>query len=291
MNNVDRWSAISYPLRNLFNGEYPYLAKTHLGGYASPFPIWMVLHIPFYILGNVGLSEIFSTIIFIYSVKILGGNRAGIYATLLLIMSVNIWYEVSVRSDLISNFLLLSAFINILIAKDINFSNQPVLLAVIAGLWMSTRLTCIYPLFILFFPSWINLSFVKKIITPLIALSVFSLTFLPLVIWDSSPLLFSQYSPFVLQSRFGHIEDGIIIMIITAATAYYLNKFYSKYHLICLSGISVCSLALISFCHNMWIENSWTEIFNSRYDITYFNAALPFVITYASLYHHTRLSR
>lgn len=61
-NKVDRWSALAYPIQNLFNGQFPYSAKTHLGGNASPFPIWLVFHIPFYLLQNVGLSEIFTCI-------------------------------------------------------------------------------------------------------------------------------------------------------------------------------------------------------------------------------------
>ena len=60
---VDRWSAIHNFLQNLFQGIYPYAAKTHLGGYGSPFPVWQFFHIPFYLLSNVGLGMVFSVII------------------------------------------------------------------------------------------------------------------------------------------------------------------------------------------------------------------------------------
>lgn len=53
---VDRWSAIHNFINYLVHGRYPYMAPTHLGGYGSPFPVWQVLHIPFYYLNNVGLS-------------------------------------------------------------------------------------------------------------------------------------------------------------------------------------------------------------------------------------------
>lgn len=85
---VDRWSAIANPLTALFNGEYPYLAKTHLDGYASPFPVWMVFHIPFWALGNVGLSSIVAAIIFLFSIKSLGGYGAALKATVLLAVSI-----------------------------------------------------------------------------------------------------------------------------------------------------------------------------------------------------------
>lgn len=84
-NKVDRWSALAYPIQNLFNGQFPYSAKTHLGGNASPFPIWLVFHIPFYLLQNVGLSEIFTCMIFIYSIKLLSGYKAAIKATLFIV--------------------------------------------------------------------------------------------------------------------------------------------------------------------------------------------------------------
>lgn len=36
LNKVDRWSAIANPITYLLHGEFPYMAKTHLGGNASP---------------------------------------------------------------------------------------------------------------------------------------------------------------------------------------------------------------------------------------------------------------
>ena len=68
---VDRWSAIHNFLTCLLAGEYPYAAQTHLGGYGSPFPVWQLFHLPFYLLGNVGLSLIVAVIIFAYSVWLL----------------------------------------------------------------------------------------------------------------------------------------------------------------------------------------------------------------------------
>lgn len=106
-NQVDRWSAIANPLTAMFSGQFPYSAQTHLGGYASPFPVWMVFHIPFWALGNVGLSEIFTALLFVISVKAAYGSQAGIKATVLLALSLNLWYETAVRSDLISNFFFL----------------------------------------------------------------------------------------------------------------------------------------------------------------------------------------
>ena len=39
--NVDRWSALHYPISYLLDGQYPYSAPTHLGGRASAFPVYI----------------------------------------------------------------------------------------------------------------------------------------------------------------------------------------------------------------------------------------------------------
>ena len=279
-NRVDRWSAIAYPIDYLFKGEFPYMAKTHLDGNASPFPVWMILHIPFWLLGNVGLSEIFTAFLFLYSVRLVNGYNSGIKATVLLGLCINMWYETSVRSDLISNFLLLGAFINCLLYKKITFKTHPFLLSAIAGLWLSTRISTAFPLFIMFFPYWLQIDIKKKIISILLVLFVFGLTFLPLIIWDYQYLFGAENNPFSLQSRQGHTSDSIIFVIVAILMAIKWNGNINR--LMFFSAIILCLVPMIAYGHSMYIYNNWTDIFNSIYDITYLDAALPFCITLLS---------
>ena len=280
-NKVDRWSALAYPIQNLFNGQFPYSAKTHLGGNASPFPIWLVFHIPFYLLQNVGLSEIFTCMIFIYSIKLLSGYKAAIKATLLLFLSINLWYEVAVRSDLISNFFLLAAFINILQVYQINFKQHPWILSVCVGLWLSTRLSVAFPLFILFFPYYIKLKVKKQILIPLLIVGVFAMTFLPLILWDAKELFGAENNPFSLQFRQGSpiatifLVTTVLTMSLTWKGNYQLQVLYSV--------IILLLIPIISYGYSMYIYGNWTDIFNSNYDITYIDAAIPFTITILSL--------
>lgn len=276
-NLVDRWSAIANPLTALFNGEFPYLAETHLGGNASPFPVWMVFHIPFWALGNVGLSEIFTAILFILSVRRLLGCGAGIKATLLLGASINLWYETAVRSDLISNFLLLAAFVNLLLAKGVTFSTRPFLLSALAGLWLSTRLSTAFPLFIMFLPHWLKLPSAKKAATVLIVMAVFCATFAPLAVWDADSLFCAENNPFSLQSRQGRPADTVIMAV--AAVVMALGWKGDVRKAIFFSAVALILLPVTAYGHNMYIYSNWTEIFNSKYDITYLDATLPFLIT------------
>lgn len=276
-NQVDRWSAIANPLTAMFSGQFPYSAQTHLGGYASPFPVWMVFHIPFWALGNVGLSEIFTALLFVISVKAAYGSQAGIKATVLLALSLNLWYETAVRSDLISNFLLLASFINLLICKKITFSKYPLMLAAIAGLWLSTRISTAFPLFIMFFPFWLKLSAGRKVSTLLIAAAVLCLTFLPFSLWDWHELFYAENNPFSLQSRQGRPADSLLLL--TAAVIMALKWKGNNKMLMLFSAIMLILVPVLAYGHNMYVYGNWTDIFNSAYDITYLDASLPFCIT------------
>ena len=106
--NVDRWSAIHSVIHNLFDGIYPYSAQTHLGGYGSPFPVWQLFHIPFYLLGNIALAMLFSFLILVFTlVRYQKVKISAFFFILLLAISPAFWYEVAVRSDLFYNFLLI----------------------------------------------------------------------------------------------------------------------------------------------------------------------------------------
>ncbi len=276
-NNVDRWSAIANPIQYLFQGQFPYMAKTHLGGNASPFPVWLILHIPFYLLNNVGLSEIVTTLLFVCSVKALYGVKAALKSMVLLFLCINLWYEVAVRSDLISNFLLLATFIFFLQAHHITLKSRPYLLSVCIGLWLSTRLSVAFPLFILLFPEYTSLTCRKKIWIPIIIICAFVCTFLPLMIWDSHELFGAANNPFYLQSRQGNALTAILFVAIALLMAVTWKNNNNRWLLYAASMLLL--VPVISFCQRMYTYSNWTELFQSTYDITYIDAAIPFVVT------------
>ena len=274
--SVDRWSAIHNCLTALFDGRFPYDASTHLGGKASPFPVWMALHIPFWLLGNVGLSETVTTCLFLFSVRLLYGWRGMAMATVLMALSVNVWYEVAVRSDLISNFLLLAAFINVLHAKGWTFWRYPYLLSACAGLWLSTRLSTAFPLCVVFLPGWVSLPLRHKAGTALTAALVFCLTFLPLALWDADSLFHAEFNPFVLQTRQGMSGD-VPAMLALCCLLSLAHRARTDRMLFCCALTSL-SVPAINFLHRMCVRGDWADIFTSYYDITYFDAAVPFLI-------------
>ncbi len=279
-NAVDRWSAIENPIRYLLRGGFPYLAPTHLDGKASPFPMWQVFHIPFYFLGNVGLSEPFSIVCFLGSIWYLYDYKRAFVASMFTFFSIAILYEVSVRSDLITNFMLLSAFINFIHKRGITFGKRPFVLAFIAGLWLSTRLHTALPLFILFFPEWLKLTNTRKVLSPMIAAATLVITFLPFYLWNADALLFDSTSPFVLQTRQGGMLEMLITFgIVVLLVVLYIKggKRFADYNL--CAAMALIGLTAVAFVVKMAADNSFDQIFEGAYDITYFNAALPFIIT------------
>jgi len=274
---VDRWSAIHNFIYNLFNGVYPYSAHTHLGGYGSPFPIWQIFHIPFYLLGNVGLGMVFSVVLLSIFLKWFFGNyHQSFIFIILLIVSPAFWYEVAVRSDLIYNFILCFIAISIVYKNEYTIANQPLGLGLLCGLFLSTRLSIIIPFAILLLPNFFVAQFKHKIIFILSSIGIFIVTFLPFMFWNFKTLFFYKFNPFVLQTRQGSILEVFILIILILFFATHW-----KHNLkLCCSYISttIITFVTVTFVHRMINDSFANNLFSSSYDITYFNMALPFII-------------
>ena len=279
--NVDRWSAIHNFLSGMFCGHYPYGQQTHLGGYGSPFPVWQILHIPFYALGNVGMSIIIVTILFLWTLYRLYSPKVALVAGILLCISPAFWYEIAVRSDLITNIMLSALIAEWLVHKNVKLINNVIGLAILVGLTLSTRLIAVIPLCVLYGYEFLQLSWKKQSLFLLIILSTFTLTMLPFALWQGSTLLFFEYNPFVLQTR----QGSFLVLLIFACGAIGVTIWMHgrmNYRTI-ITGLLLTSLVVMSFVEKMWKENLWTELFSSTFDITYLSVALPFYILHLSL--------
>ncbi len=277
---VDRWSAIHNFLSCLLQGKYPYAAHTHLGGYGSPFPVWQLLHLPFYAIGNVGLGIFASIAVYLHSLYKWKGNSVMGSACILLACAPGLWYEVAVRSDLISNFLLVAALLQYLIHYKVELDRHIVLFAVGCGLAMSTRLSVFVPIFVFFYGSYLRLNWYKKLCFPLLVAVVFGLTFLPFLLW-SDQLWSFEYNPFVLQTSQIHTADVFIITIILIFALWVSQRSVRAYFF--STGVVQASIVMLVFIHNMLLRGDFTALFSSLYDITYFDMSLPFLITFISL--------
>lgn len=283
---VDRWSAIHNFLTYLFKGDYPYMAQTHLGGYGSPFPVWQIVHIPFYLLGNVELSIFAAFGIFIYAIRLYGGNSVAFRGMILLLLSPAFLYEIAVRSDLITNFLLVSAIVILLYSYRVKLDSHFRLIAIGCGLLMSTRFTAIIPLAIFYLVEWWKMGNLRKFFFPIIVILFFVITFLPFMFWNINDLLFFKYNPFVLQSRQIHSIDFLLFIPLFLYLAIEWTKIRDSknafLHLTTNIAIFLLSIVVVTFIHNMIVSGNF-NLFSSSFDITYFNMSLPFIITGLSI--------
>lgn len=274
---VDRWSALHFPIQNLLGGVYPYSANTHLGGSASPFPVWQVLHIPFYLIGNVGLSFFVVVAFFIWSCWKTLGKEKMLIISLLLCFSVAVWYEVAVRSDLITNMLLVAAIINLVI-YNINqpwVEKQQWWIACVVGLLASTRVIVLIPIMLMLLPYFIRLNWRSQIGTILLSVFVFMLTFVPLALWDWNEFFYSDNSPWALQTSQGNLLDFILYVPLGIFLAMNHKGIAFRYYR--NSALMLLAFVAVTFIHNMYVNENWS-LFSTTYDITYFTVSLPFCL-------------
>ncbi len=272
---VDRWSAIHNFLFNLTHGIYPYAAQTHLDGYGSPFPVWQLFHLPFYLMGNVGLSFIAGILLFVHSLSLHLKDKEEQIAFVFLACSPAFIYEVFVRSDLMTNFMVSMSILLYCIHYRLTIKKNPLLLGIIVGLMMSTRFSAIIPFCIYYFYDFFYAKLRQQIIFLSLVIFTFCITFLPFLFWDSQMLLFFEYNPFILQTRQGHPLDLLLLIPVGIALSFWQQKQHNRHFI--ASAVMLFLLVTVTFTHTMFINNSWTELFDSTFDITYFGMALPFL--------------
>ena len=274
---VDRWSALAFPIRNLLSGTYPYAAHTHLGGSASPFPVWQIFHIPFYLLGNVGLSLFVSLLLYVWSIHKRWHMPTAILAAILLTGSLAVWYEAAVRSDLIAN-MMLTAVLIIYLEKHMStewLNRHYLLLATCVAMLASTRIITIIPLGMLILPYALRMEKRKLITAALMTILIFAATLIPFAIWNWQEFAHYRHTPWILQTRQGYVSDLLIYIPAFLTLSLKARNTFPYY----LRNVSIMLFitVLTSFLHRMFISGNW-DIFDSAYDITYFSTALPFCI-------------
>lgn len=301
---VDRWSALHFPIRNLLHGEYPYAAQTHLGGYGSPFPVWQLLHIPFYLLGNVGLSLAAAMALLLtcaYRWAKCNVHRdfapnALVVTTVLMAASPALWYEAAVRSDLITNFLLTAAVLLWMCTQRLSVEwlhRHSWAVAFGVALLASTRLNVLVPLGIVLLPYFLHIGWKRQAGMVLTFAVVFAMTFVVVAAWDWEMFLHFPYNPWVLQTRQGNASDFLLLIPLGLASALQwtgqkpaMPMAEDLSHAFRNAAMMLVALVGVTFIHNMWVSGNW-DIFSSTYDITYLDAALPFCILGALCYSST----
>jgi len=293
---VDRWSALAFWSENLKNGRFPYGTPTHLGGYATPLPIWQLFHFPFYLMGDTAYGQwfclfIFFAALFHWRTKM---NVGGII--ILLALSPGFWWEIAVRSDLLCNMLLLFVFLTAQFYNPAFWNKHKILTAAITGLFLCTKMFVAIPLFLYFFPKFITFTGKEKAGFAITAIACFIVPFLPFLFGEAGILEHPEYNPLIMQMSQGNnlhnIQNNFWLFAVTKiilpgilllCASFMWNRMRDLYF---LSGLFLFVLVLLVGIR-IGMEDGWSSaIFDPHFDKSYFNVCLPFFLFFI---HETKL--
>lgn len=275
--NTDRWSAMKTTIEGVLSGIYPYNLKDHLGQTSSNLPGLFYIGLPFYLIGNIGMLQVFTFILgsfILYKSKL--NVKDKITILVLFLCSPAYLWEIFAKSDLVSNILLLIYFMFYWHKKyRNNYFKNISLLAFACSFLFLTRGIVVIPLTLFLFSDFLKLSATKKMV-----FLGYNLVFLVLI---SLPILFVlpdfktiiEHNPFNHQTRFTPFWMQLLFVLLPFLVYVKNKSFYQVTH---QSFINFTFLLLISFLIEVLDENFNDALYKSYFDISYLTMILPFAI-------------
>lgn len=280
---VDRWSAMEAGIKALFHNEYPYSALDHLKGQTSNLPALIFLGIPFYLIGDVGYLQSFTFIIFLIIISIyFKSYKIRFSALLLIIFSSTYCYDTYVKSDIISNFILLLTFV-VLSEKYFKSESKKSIIINSLGsaLLLMTRLVTVIPLTLALLKRFLNFKTKNKALFLLTFLLITIISFFIIFKNFGSLNNFMRYNPFYLQNSQLPFSLSLFCIFLSISYSFYVKSFNGLIKACTLILLITVLLSLIA--KTIEFKGLQNSILNSRFDISYFNFVSPFLIFYITL--------
>ena len=277
---VDRWSALTFFWDSIFQGKYPYGTHTHISptNFASPFPLWHLISLAFYLLKDVGTELIFFLVFLAFAIKYyFSSYRKSLFFILLLCISPAYWWEIAVRSDGLNNAWLVFIIVLWFVKTKRNLSDNFFAGILICGIIASTRLSALLPLAIFFFQPYLKLTIKQKIIFPILVFCVALCSFLPFIFWDTENWIFFSRNPFMSQTGNGNIYTLIIMFFIGIVLALQWKDIKQFFFVTSIFILLFMLSAQIMRIINAGEGNLFSD---AICDISYFNLSLPYFLAY-----------
>lgn len=194
----DTDNAIDVGLTALLNGKYPYYETTFLGNPLTPLPGTFILALPFYLLGNSSVQNLFwiGVFLFVFSSRVEG---KGVVSTLLLMLVFGapcIVYRVITGGDYFTNnIVVMMAMLSVLLLKPRTVWIY--IVALFAGVTFATRPNFLFLIPMLFLFLVRKQSFKHAIFVHTLLIIVFLTLVIPFFVYDPS-----NFSPL-------HISDKV----------------------------------------------------------------------------------
>lgn len=278
--NADRWSVISSFWDNYFAGEYVYYAKSHLDNYPGPMPLYYVLALPFYFIGEMGYLSLLSflPLFVIFKREKIAEQTLLLYLVLIFTSIFYLW-EIATRSNIFLNASLVLAsilFINNQIERRAKYFI--LVCGVVIGLVLSTRNVFVIP-FVVCFLYYIKskkLTFIEILKIGLITVLTFSLTFVPFIVNHIDD--FWVMNPFIIQSGVLMPTWLSFLAILLSFSSYFFVQ--NKMHVIFYSGVFLFITIFLHFIFHIHRSGFIYTLYENQADVSYFIFCLPFFMYY-----------
>ena len=268
---VGRFPALIEWLSNFQQGIFPYGTKANPSG----FPFLFFLASPFYLLGDAGYLEVFGLLLFLMLIlKSVKTKKEYWVKILFLLLLPTTFYELAVRSELLTNTVLVISLFFLAEQKlkdgekDISF----IVLALLFGFFLSTRLIVFLwlAMFLLFF---FRNNLKNGAVFFTISFSVFLLSLLPFYLWNAET--FMNKGPFAVQTIYLPVWIYFIFPLLVLYAGWMIADFQE---LLFASGVLTFLLVSISFIMTIGDVGMYQAYSNSRFDISYYILSIPFFI-------------
>jgi len=268
---VGRFPALIEWLSNFQQGIFPYGTKANPSG----FPFLFFLASPFYLLGDAGYLEVFGLfLLLILILKSVKTKKEYWVKILFLLLLPTTFYELAVRSELLTNTVLVISLFFLAEQKlkdgekDISF----IVLALLFGFFLSTRLIVFLwlAMFLLFF---FRNNLKNGAVFFTISFSVFLLSLLPFYLWNAET--FMNKGPFAVQTIYLPVWIYFIFPLLVLYAGWMIADFQE---LLFASGVLTFLLVSISFIMTIGDVGMYQAYSNSRFDISYYILSIPFFI-------------
>lgn len=204
----DNDDAIDVALDELFAGRYPYYARTFLDNPLSPLPGALLLAMPFYLLGDSALQNVFWTVMFFWFVqrRMRSLRAAVMLAAIVLFLSPNATYQIVQGTNYGANAIYVYIFAVLLLGRvrrDGRASIAAAAAAVLLGIGLSSRLNFVMVFPFVFIALLRSTSWKSAVLSCAIAAIVFIGITAPFYIYD--PAGFSPLHTFGKLSAYGRV--------------------------------------------------------------------------------------
>jgi hypothetical protein len=272
---LDRHEMISLFWDNASNGINPYTPRTADSNIPSGFPLYFVMALPFYLIGEIGYLSLLGFALFAWLLyrreDIPLRGRTSALALLLASAAFN--YEILCRSTIFLNSVLAVAVVafyeRYFSASRPGFAAT----AVLTGLAVSTR-SVIVAMLAPFFIFRLKTDFTLKstVWFLLVSGAVFLATFVPLLFYSGFT---DRYNPFMVQANaFLPMSAILTALALAVAASFFIRTGAQYYGVVCLV---LFGLAAFYSAYNVMIWGWTAAVFDSRVDFTYFSFCLPFL--------------